>query len=162
MRNHPIIAQKYVSALKHRRKFVRLRAVSPTRAIWNAVNHWANTMPAHISGRNDPYAPAQCIVEVLFPRPANPAHAHLDNTLYPRHFTCAPHRAGKRVTRAVSFLSPVEVCIHLNDRERSVRLKRLEEGNGNRIVTTEKHRYSRRVENHARSFSNQVAIAARV
>jgi len=78
--------------------------------------------PVHAGGRNDPYAPAQSIVEVILPRTADAAHSYLDDAFHPGHFTCAPHRAGNSMAQAASLFTPVEVRIDLNNCDWSARL----------------------------------------
>jgi hypothetical protein len=88
-------------------------------ALGNAVENWLHAMPVHAGRTNDPSSPAQSIVEIPLPRSADATHPHLDDALDPGHFTCTPHRARKRVAHAVSLFAPVEVCINLNNGDRS-------------------------------------------
>jgi len=127
-------------------------------AMRNLIDNLLNAIPPHHRGRDDRRTPSPRVIQVALPRAADSAHADLNDFFDPWHLAGAPHRTGKGVARTGPLVAPVEMCIDLDYRDRSMMLKSLNERDRNGVVAAEQEWHCAGLQHGAGCGVNQCAI----
>ena len=112
-----------------------------TAARCDLIDDRLHAMFADRGGAKQRHAPGAGIGKIISPRAANAALSYLDDPLYPGHFAGSAHGARECMHQTGALVTPVEMCIDLQNGDRTKSFVAGEERNGGGVISTEEQRH---------------------